>query len=312
MAKNNALNMKLPSVDDLFSTEETRADDSREKVIDIPLRELYDYPRHTFQVRMDANMMETIESVKRVGVLMPGLARPRQGGGYEIIAGHRRKKACELAERPTMPYIVREMTDDEADIIMVDSNIQRDDLLPSEKAFSYKLKMEALNRQGQRTDLTSTPVVSKLRTNEKVALDSGESREQIRRYIRLTELIPDILQMVDDSKMAFRPAVEISYLTEELQQELLDEMKLADCTPSLSQAQRLKKAAQDGKLDRNGIALVLSEEKPQQREVLKLPPEKLDKYFSKTATPRQKEEHIFKALDYYDRHLKKVRQQGAR
>ncbi len=297
MAKELKLN--LPSVDDLFSTQEERDDAQREKVMQIPLAEISSFPNHPFKVRMDEAMQEMAQSVKEYGVLVPALVRPKEGGGYEMVAGHRRKAASELAGVETIPCIVRRLTDDEATIIMVDSNLQRERILPSEKAFAYKMKLEALNRQGQRTDLTSTPVVSKLRTNEKVGLESGDSREQVRRYIRLTELEPPILDMVDDGKIAFRPAVELSYLPKEQQQSLLTTIECEDCTPSLAQAIKMKQFSQEGRLNEDVILSILSEEKPNQIEQFKMPRERISKYFP-PGTPAQKiEDTIIKALELY-------------
>ena len=245
MAKSNARDsIKLTSVDDLFSTEESRIDSQREKVLEIPLEEISDFPNHPFKVKADEAMLEMADSVKQYGVLVPGLVRPKADGGYEMVAGHRRKKASELAGRETMPCIVRNLDDDEATIIMVDSNLQRESILPSEKAFAYKMKLEAMNRQGQRTDLTSGQVGQKLKGKYSVEIladQMGESYKQIQRYVRLTYLLPSILEMVDEKRIAFNPAVEISYLTENEQQDLYKTMQSEDCTPSLSQAQRMKK-----------------------------------------------------------------------
>jgi ParB family chromosome partitioning protein len=231
LAKSNPRDsLKLTSIDDLFSTEESRIDSQREKVLEIPLSEISDFPNHPFKVKADEAMLEMADSVKQYGVLVPGLVRPKADGGYEMVAGHRRKKASELAGRETMPCIVRNLDDDEATIIMVDSNLQRENILPSEKAFAYKMKLEAMNRQGQRTDLTFSQLGKKLNSYEELADKSGESRNQIYRYIRLTELIPSILEMVDDKRIAFNPAVEISYLTENEQQDLYKTMQSEDCT----------------------------------------------------------------------------------
>lgn len=303
MAKSSIRNRKLESVDDLFGTEESRADDRREKVMDIPLSEISDFPDHPFRVLKDEAMQRMAESVKLYGILHPVLVRPKEGGGYEMIAGHRRKMASELAGLEVIPCIVRELTNDEAIIAMVDSNIQRETLLPSEKAIAYKMKLEAIKRQGIRTDLTSTQLGQKSPGKysvEVVADEAGESRNQVQRYIRLTELIPPLLEMVDDKKIAFNPAVELSYMDKALQTDLHDVMIKEECTPSLSQAQRLKTAAQEGKLDRNGIELVLSEEKPQQNN-LTIKSDVLDKYFPKEYTPKQKEEVIIKLLDKWYR-----------
>jgi len=303
LAKSSIRNRKLESVDDLFGTEETRSDDRREKVLDIPLSEISDFPDHPFRVLKDEAMQRMSESVKLYGILHPVLVRPKEDGGYEMIAGHRRKMASELAGLEVIPCIVRELTYDEAVIAMVDSNIQRETLLPSEKAIAYKMKLEALKRQGMRSDLTSSQVGTKsadMRSDEIVAQEAGESRNQIQRYIRLTELIPSLLEMVDDKKIAFNPAVELSFMDRALQSDLHDVMIKEECTPSLSQAQRLKTAAQEGKLDRNGIELVMSEEKPQQNN-LTIKSDILEKYFPKEYTPKQKEEVIIKLLDKWYR-----------
>ena len=300
MAKELKLN--LPSVDDLFSTQEERDDAQREKVMQIPLGEISGFPNHPFKVRMDEAMQEMAQSVKEYGVLVPALVRPKEGGGYEMVAGHRRKAASELAGVETIPCIVRSLTDDEATIIMVDSNLQRERILPSEKAFAYKMKLEAMKRQGQRSDLTSSPVGMKL--DGKQSLDilgeqSGESRNQIHRYIRLTELEPPILDMVDDGKIAFRPAVELSYLPKEQQQSLLTTMECEDCTPSLAQAIKMKQFSQEGRLNEDVILSILSEEKPNQVEQFKMPRERISKYFP-PGTPAQKiEDTIIKALELY-------------
>ena len=293
--------IKLTSLDDLFSTEESRAEAEKEHVQEIPITEIDGFPEHPFHVDMDDAMSEMVESIKRFGVLSPAVARQKDDGRYELISGHRRKKACELAGIEKMPVIVRNMGRDEAIIFMVDSNLQRERLLPSEKAFSYKMRLEAMKRQGQRTDLTSSPLGTKLRSDTELAQRAGESRNQIQRYIRLTELIPDLLQMVDDSKIAFRPAVELSYLTKEEQASLHEAMESEDCTPSLAQAIKIKKFSQEGRLSDNVILSILSEEKPNQREVYRLPKERIDKYFPK-GTPSEKiEEIICKALELYRR-----------
>lgn len=295
----NRKSIKLTSLDDLFSTEESRAEAEKEHVQEIPITEIDGFPEHPFHVDMDDAMSEMVESVKRFGVLSPAVARQKEDGRYELISGHRRKKACELAGIEKMPVIVRNMGRDEAIIFMVDSNLQRERLLPSEKAFSYKMKVEALKRQGNRSDLTSTPLVSKLRTNEQIGQINSESREQVRRYIRLTELTPDLLKMVDEGKIAFRPAVELSYLSKEEQASLLMTMESEVCTPSLAQAIKIKKFSQEGRLNDDVILSILSEEKPNQKEVYKLPKERLDKYFPKGTPPEKIEEIIFKALELY-------------
>ena len=260
MAKKTAINMNLPSVDDLFTTQEERDEAQQESVKEIALEEISMFPNHPFKIVKDEKMLELKESIEEYGVLMPVLVRPRPDGGYEMVSGHRRKYASELAGKQVIPCIIRNMTDDEATIIMVGSNLQREKILPSEKAFAYKMKLEAMNRQGQRTDLTSTPPVSKFRTNEMLAQQSGESRETIRRYIRLTELITPILDMVDEGKIAMRPAVELSYLPKDQQELLLDTMQLEDCTPSHAQAIKMIKFSEEGRLNEDVIYSIMSEE----------------------------------------------------
>ena len=295
----NVRNMKLTSVDDLFSTEESRAEAEKEHVQEIPITEIDGFPEHPFHVDMDDAMSEMVESIKRFGVLSPAVARQKEDGRYELINGHRRKKACEFAGIEKMPVIIRNMDRDEAVIFMVDSNLQRERLLPSEKAFSYKMKLDAMKRQGARTDLTSVPMAQKLTSRELLAEKSGESQDQVRRYIRLTELTPDLLKMVDEGKIAFRPAVELSYLSKEEQTSLLMTMESEVCTPSLAQAIKIKKFSQEGRLNDDVILSILSEEKPNQKEVYKLPKERLDKYFPKGTPPEKIEEIIFKALELY-------------
>lgn len=295
----NRRNIKLTSLDDLFSTEESRAEAEKEHVQEIPITEIDGFPDHPFHVDMDDTMRQMVESVKRFGVLSPAVARQKEDGRYELISGHRRKKACELAGMECMPVIVRNMDRDEAIIFMVDSNLQRERLLPSEKAFSYKMKLDAMKRQGARTDLTSVPMAQKLTSRELLAEKSGESQDQVRRYIRLTELTPDLLKMVDEGKIAFRPAVELSYLSKEEQASLLMTMESEVCTPSLAQAIKIKKFSQEGRLNDDVILSILSEEKPNQKEVYKLPKERLDKYFPKGTPPEKIEEIIFKALELY-------------
>ena len=299
MAKDNAIKLNLPSADDLFSTQESRDDARREKVLDVPLSEIDDFPDHPFSVRMDEAMQNMVESIKNFGILTPAVARQKEDGRYELISGHRRKRACELAGIETLPVIVRQMSRDEAIIFMVDSNLQREIILPSEKALSYKMKLEAIKRQGQRSDLTSSPMGTKLRTDERIAQDAGESRNQVHRYIRLTELIPEVLQMVDDNKIAFRPAVEISYLPKEEQRSLLGTMELEDCTPSLAQAVKMKQFSQGGRLNDDVILSILSEEKPNQKEQIKIPKERISKYFPEGTTVQMMEETIIKALELY-------------
>lgn len=297
--------IKLTSLDDLFSTEESRTEADKERIQDIPIAEIDDFPNHPFHVDIDDAMREMAESVKRFGVLSPAVARQKENGRYELISGHRRKKACELAGIDKMLVIVRNMDRDEAIIFMVDSNLQRERLLPSEKAFSYKMRLEAMKRKAGRPTLNNySPVGNNLQekpSSQELADIAGESKNQIFRYIRLTELIPDLLQIVDDGKIAFRPAVELSYLTKEEQASLHEAMESEDCTPSLAQAIKIKKFSQEGRLSDDVILSILSEEKPNQREVYRLPKERIDKYFPK-GTPSEKiEEIICKALELYRR-----------
>lgn len=294
----------MTPLDDLFSTDESRAEAQLEKVVTLNPADISDFPNHPFKVKQDEAMAEMVDSVKLYGVLAPALVRPKADGGYEMVAGHRRKCAATLAGITEMPCIVRNLTDDEATIIMVDSNLQRETILPSEKAFAYKMKLEAMKRQGQRSDLTSTPLEPKLkgsRSNEELAASSPDSRSQIQRYIRLTELIPPVLDMVDSGKIAFRPAVELSYLSKEQQQSLYDTMECEDCTPSLAQAIKMKEFSRDGKLTEEVILSIMQEEKPNQREQFKMPKERISKYFA-LGTPAQKiEDTIIKALELYRR-----------
>lgn len=294
----------MTPLDDLFSTDESRAEAQLEKVVTLNPADISDFPNHPFKVKQDEAMAEMVDSVRQYGVLVPALVRPKADGGYEMVAGHRRKCAAMLAGITEMPCIIRNLTDDEATIIMVDSNLQRETILPSEKAFAYKMKLEAMKRQGQRSDLTSAPLEPKLkgsRSNEELAASSPDSRSQIQRYIRLTELIPPVLDMVDSSKIAFRPAVELSYLSKEQQQSLYDTMECEDCTPSLAQAIKMKEFSRDGKLTEEVILSIMQEEKPNQREQFKMPKERISKYFA-PGTPAQKiEDTIIKALELYRR-----------
>lgn len=297
------IKMPLPSAADLFSTQEERDNESRESVREIPLEEISDFPNHPFKVKMDESMADMAESVKQYGVLVPALVREKPEGGYEMIAGHRRKMASELAEKREIPCIVRNLTDDEAIIIMVDSNLQREQLLPSEKAFAYKMKLDAMKRQqGYRSDLTSaTPLQKSERksSREILAEQAGESHEQIRKYIRLTELITPILDMVDSGKIAIRPAVELSYLPKEQQTILLDTMQLEDCTPSHAQAIKMRKFADEGRLNEDVILSILSEEKGNQKEQFRMPKERISRYFSPGTPAKQMEDTIVKALELY-------------
>ena len=294
----------MTPLDDLFSTDESRAEAQLEKVVTLNPADISDFPNHPFKVKQDEAMSEMVDSVKQYGVLVPALVRPKADGGYEMVAGHRRKCAATLAGITEMPCIVRNLTDDEATIIMVDSNLQRETILPSEKAFAYKMKLEAMKRQGQRSDLTSTPLEPKLkgsRSNEELAASSPDSRSQIQRYIRLTELIPPVLDMVDSGKIAFRPAVELSYLSKEQQQSLYDTMECEDCTPSLAQAIKMKKFSREGKLTEEVILSIMQEEKPNQREQFKMPKERISKYFAPGMPAQKIEDTIIKALELYRR-----------
>lgn len=308
--------MPLPKImldDDLFSTQEQRDDLKKEKVIDISLNEIDDFPKHPFKVLENEEMKQMSESIKENGVLVPTLVRPKENGRYEMISGHRRKYASTLAGLETIPCIVRDLTDDEATIIMVDSNLQREKILPSERAFAYKLKMDALSHQGK--SLTSRPLVSKLETADLIGNDNNESGRQVYRYIRLTELIPQILQMVDNDvlklspSMAFRPAVEISYLKEEEQKELLDIMECFACTPSLSQAQEFKRLSKENRLTREYMETILEQEKPNQVQTLKVNMEKLNNVLpTNLITNEEKEDYVVKAVSFYGRWLQKKKE----
>lgn len=302
MAKSNAIGMNLPSVDDMFSTQAERDQAGQEAVRNIPLEEISDFPGHPFKVKLDENMMDMAESVKQYGVLVPALVREKKGGGYEMIAGHRRKMASELAEKQEIPCIVRNLSDDEAVIIMVDSNLQREEILPSEKAFAYKMKLDAMKRQGMRTDLTCAPMEHKLKgikSRDLLAENSKDSRETIRRYIRLTELIPSILDLVDEGRIAMRPAVELSYLPKKEQNTLYDTMQAEDCTPSHAQAIKLRKFSEEGRLNVDVVFSILSEEKGNQKEQFRMPKERISKYFSPGTPVKQMEDTIIKALELY-------------
>lgn len=284
----------------------------REKVRVVPLSAVKDFPNHPFQVKDDDSMQELIHSIEVNGVLNPVIARKTEQGDYELISGHRRKHACEVLGIERIPIIVREISRDEAVIAMVDSNLQRENILPSEKAFAYKMKMEAMKRQGQRNDLTSCPMVTKLNTATEIGDSSDESSRQVFRYIRLTELVPELLEMVDNGRMGFRPAVEISYLQEEEQRDLVETIDTEDCTPSLAQAIRMKELSREGKLDMDTIFGIMTEEKPNQREKIKIPAERFEKYFKRGTSPQVIEETIFKALDFYQAAIARKRSQDAR
>lgn len=305
MARNRETKIELTAYDDLFQTDESRAEAALSKIRDIPLSEIDEFPDHPFKVLMDEDMEQLVESIKRNGVMTPATVRLKEDGRYELISGHRRKKACELAGLETLKCEIKDLTRDEAIIIMVESNLQRSVILPSEKAFAYKMRLEAMKRQGERTDLTSAPMVQKLTSREKIAEKSGDSHEQIRRFIRLTELVPEILQMVDDRQIAFRPAVEVSYLAEEQQYTLLEAMGYNDATPSLAQAIKMKKFNQDGKLTDEVVQSIMEEEKPNQKEKPAFRDERITKLIPKTVPKGQETDFVVKALEFYNRHLQR-------
>lgn len=309
MARSRETKIELTAYDDLFQTDESREEEKLSKIRDIPISEIDEFPDHPFKVLMDEDMEQLVESIKRNGVMTPAAVRLKEDGRYELISGHRRKKACELAGLETLKCEVKELTRDEAIIVMVESNLQRSVILPSEKAFAYKMRLEAMNRQAGRPSKDNlTPMVSDLdttRTNEKLGKEVGESREQIRRYIRLTELVPEILQMVDERQIAFRPAVEISYLTEEQQYTLLEAMEYNDATPSLAQAIKMKKYNQDGKLTSEVIQSIMEEEKPNQKEKPAFRDERITKLIPKTVPKGQETDFVVKALEFYNRHLQR-------
>ena len=292
-------NLTLASYEDIFSTEESRADAKLEKVQEISLSELHPFKGHPFKVLDDEAMQKTVESIEQFGVLTPAIARPRAEGGYELIAGHRRHNASQLAGKETMPVIIRDLDDDAAVILMVDSNLQRETLLPSEKAFAFKMKLEAMKRQGARTDLTSRQLVGKLEMADVVGQESGESGRQVQRYIRLTELIPELLDMVDNKKIAFNPAVELSYLAKDEQTNFLEAMEYAQATPSLSQAQRLKKFSQEGRCSFDVMCAILSEKKKDEQYKLVFKKEEIEPYFPSTFTPQQMQETVIRLLKHW-------------
>ena len=303
--KSSAKNIVLKSVDDIFQTEENRADAQRERVQEIPLDQLKPFRNHPFKVRDDQRMLDTVDSIREYGVLVPAIARPDPEGGYELISGHRRKRGCEMAGLQTMPVIIRDLDDDAAVLVMVDSNIQREELLPSERAFAYKMKLEALKHQGARSDLTSRQVVGKLEMAEVVGQNAGESGRQVQRYIRLTELISELLDMVDERKLAFNPAVEVSYLRRDEQRMLLEAMDAEQTTPSLSQAQRLKKFSQEGRLTEEAMSAIMSEEKKSDMDKVTLRSDTLRRYFPKSYTPKQMEQTIIRLLDVWQKQRQK-------
>ena len=308
MARSNGHKIELTAYDDLFQTDESRAEAKLSKIRDIPIAEIDEFPDHPFKVLLDEDMKQLVESIKRNGVMTPATVRLKEDGRYELISGHRRKKACEIAGLETLKCEVKELTRDEAIIVMVESNLQRSTILPSEKAFAYKMRLEAMNRQGQRTDLTCSPVGNKLqgrKSSDELAEKVGESKNQIFRYIRLTELVPEILQMVDERQIAFRPAVEISYLSDEQQYSLLEAMQYNDATPSLAQAIKMKKFMQDGKLTDEVIQSIMQEEKPNQREKPVFRDERITKLIPKSVPRGRESDFVVKALEFYNRYLQR-------
>ena len=300
--KKNPIDLGLTALDELFMDDRSRLESQLPRIHEIPLSEIDEFPDHPFHVRLDEDMDELVESIKTRGIITPVTLRQKEDGRYEIVSGHRRTKACELAGLTTVKAEIKELSRDEAVILMVESNLQRTTILPSEKAFSYKMRLDAMKRQGQRTDLTSTPVVSKSRSSEEIGETSGESREQIRRYIRLTHLVPPLLDMVDAGRIAFRPAVELSYLSESEQNSLLETISYEDATPSLAQAVKMKNFSQAGKLNADVILSILCEQKPNQREKISFRSERLKPYLPKNITAKQTEDYVIKALEYYHKY----------
>lgn len=307
MRERPKFDLGMTGYDEMFMNDQERAENRLPKIFDIPLTEIDDFPDHPFKVRLDEDMEQLVESVKSRGVITPITLRRKEDGRYEIVSGHRRRKACELAGLETVPAEIKELTRDEAIILMVESNLQRSVILPSEKAFSYKMRLEAMNRQGIRTDLTSCPVGTKLDSGEELSKDQGDSRRQIFRYIRLTELAPELLDLVDEGKIAMRPAVELSYLNDEEQQDLLPAMELADATPSHAQAIKMRKFSQDGKLTPEVIESIMCEEKPNQKEKVSIRYEDARKYIPSSVPYKDTGAFILKALEYYHRHLERMR-----
>jgi len=298
--------------DELFMDDKGREENRLPRIYEIPLTEIDDFPDHPYQVRMDEDMEQLVESVKERGIITPVTVRPKEGGRYEMVSGHRRKKACELAGLDTVKAEVRELTRDEATLLMVESNLQRSTILPSEKAFAYKMRLDVMNRQGQRTDLTSCPVGAKSRSDEELASEVPDSARQIQRYVRLTWLVPGLLNLVDEGRIALRPAVELSYLPEPEQGMLLEAISYADATPSLSQSQKMRTLSKEGALTQEAIETILCEEKPNQREKISFRADRLRQYLPANISPRQTEEYVLKALEYYQRYRERQRQQQAR
>lgn len=300
----------LPTLDSLFSTQEEREYEQLDKIRDIPIELIDDFPDHPYKVKDDEDMLQLAESIKERGVLTPAVLRQKEDGRYELVSGHRRKRACELAGLTILRSEIKDLTRDEAIMYMVESNFQRTTILPSEKAFAYKMRLEAMNRQGKRTDLTSTPVESKLRTNEKFGHEVGESREQIRRYIRLTNLIPELLELVDEGKIKMRPAVELSYLSEVEQYDVLQEIEVNDCTPSHDQTIRMRKLSEKGELETEAITAIMTELKPNQQERIVLKADRVRKLIPDSVPLNKTEEYICKAIEHYSKYLKNRSERG--
>ena len=310
MRERPKIDLGLTGYDEMFMNDQERAENRLPKIYDIPLNEIDDFPDHPFKVRLDEDMEQLVESVKSRGVITPVTLRQKEDGRYEIVSGHRRRKACELAGLETVPAEIKKLTRDEAIILMVESNLQRSVILPSEKAFSYKMRLEAMTRQGQRSDLTSDPVGGKLAGQESAAIvgkDSGDSQTQVRRYIRLTELIPELLEMVDEGRIAMRPAVELSYLNDIEQQDLLPAMEIADATPSHVQAIKMRRFSEEGKLTPEVIESIMCEEKPNQKEKVSIRYEDAKRYIPSNVPYKETGAYILKALEYYHRHLERMR-----
>ena len=317
MSKERNTDFTLNSLDDLFTSQNERDNGYLPNIQDIPLELLDDFPNHPFKVRDDEDMLKLIESVSERGVLVPAIVRPKADGRYELISGHRRKRASECAEKKTLRCMVSDLDDDAATIIMVDSNIQRTDILPSEKAFAYKMKLDAMKHQGQRTDLTSTPQVEKLQGKSTLSVDKlgeqvGESREQVRRYVRLTFLVPELLEMVDEGRIKMRPAVEISFLDEDAQRDLVDAIDTEDCTPSHAQTIKMRKFFDEGKLSSDVITSIMQEEKPNQKEKIVIPNKTVEKYIPKSIPTEKRQDYVCKALEHYGKYLQRMRDRESR
>ena len=312
MATGRKSDFTLPTFDDIFSTQEQRDEAKLAKIRDIPISEIDDFPDHPFQVRDDEDMLQLVESIKERGVITPATVRQKDDGRYELVSGHRRKRACEIAGFDTLRCEVVELTRDEATILMVESNFQRSQILPSEKAFAYKMRLEAMNRQGKRTDLTSTPLESRLRTNESLGNEVGESREQIRRYVRLTNLVPELLEYVDEGKIKMRPAVELSYLDEDCQRDVVDEIDLNEATPSHAQTIKMRKFFDEGKLTTEVISSIMAEDKPNQREKIVLRGDRVRQLIPKNIPISQTEEFVCKALEHYNKFLRNRAERDSR